>query len=240
MVLDLTATVITPGFILGLFIVGLYGAMKYGEQTWGPDPKKWSTTKYFQILAVALGVSLIGYLMTGILEVATIEQITSVAGPAFELLGAAVLGLLGIKYSVNIAKTGSLTATTGTPAGESASAAPASAGGDTIEAFGFTVIPAFLEGKSPFIAIAKVMCSQTVSAISIEWTDGALPQVYNLVKEGGYAVANIGHQYTFIPDGKYTGLTYYPEITVIGKNGKKQVFNTEETGRCLSIHVMGA
>lgn len=87
-----------------LFLLGLYGAFKFAEQTWGADPTKWDYVKYLQIFAAAILVSVVMYFSTGVLGAATIEQITS----ALALLGGSVLTILGWKTAKNVATTGTI------------------------------------------------------------------------------------------------------------------------------------
>jgi len=102
---------------------------------------------------------------------------------------------------------------------------------------GFTVLPTFLEGKSPFLAVIQLKCSTICIGWRIDWLDGSPLQDGGFVAEGEYNVANVYHTYHYQFDGKYTGHTFYPKITIISKDGIVNTFNTEVTGRCLSIGV---
>lgn len=219
---------VTPAIIASIFVLAMYGAVKYGEQTWGTNPTSWSYVKYAQIFIVALVVTAIGYLATGVLGVATVEQINAWLGPAFETLGAAVALLIGAKYTIKVAEKKALTAN---------SAEQPKPGDDGIESYGATFTPAFQEVKSPSLAIVKIACSETVAQYMIDWKDGTPITVGGFTHEGEYYVATVGHLYSYLFDGKYDSHTFYPEITIIGNDGDKNVFNTEGKGRSVSILV---
>jgi hypothetical protein len=208
----------------------IFGVMKYGQKKYGPNPEAWNPMDVLQLVIVAAIVTVWTYFGKGVIAEPDLDMLMGVLQPLFAILGTSVFALTGYKLTINYKKSAEA-------AGAVTPATVEPATGDEITAFGFTVKPAFLEGKSPYVALAKITCSQTVAAVTVDWKDGSPVVPYTLQPEDEYMVIGIAHQYTFVQDGKYTGMTFYPEIQVIGKNGKTQVFNTAETGRCLSIYV---
>jgi hypothetical protein len=203
--------------------------------TFGPNPQTWEPSKFYTLLLVGLVIVLGGWYVSGTMEVPGEDMINTVLPyiePIFATLGLSLTVLLGGKYGKTVIKTGAFT-------GPSAAAkVPVVAQTqDPIKYLGFTVTPAFLGGKSPFAAVLLLKASTIVTDFSIDWKDGSPVQTGKFVIEGEYAIAQVAHAYTYIFDGKYTGKTFYPQITVISKDGLSNTFNTETQGRCVSIEV---
>jgi hypothetical protein len=203
------------------------------------DLQRYATTLGY-VAMVAVGA----YIVTGVVPdfnavLAEVEQGIPEGAALLTVATSFIFGLINFllkkaKTSPTAVAVSASKPTVGVPV-----SAPVTAPTDEIKSFGFTVLPTQLEGKSPYLAAFKVICSQSVASVLIDFLDGSVPQVFNLIAEGEYMVANINHQYLYVPEGKYTGHTFYPKMTVTGKNGKTQEFNTETTGRCLSILVSG-
>ena len=94
---------LTPAIVAAVFLLALYGAMKYAEKLWGPNPETWDPVKYLQVFGAAVLVTAIGYLSTGVLTTATIDQIAAILNPALEILGGSLFTLVGYKTVKNIA-----------------------------------------------------------------------------------------------------------------------------------------
>jgi hypothetical protein len=224
---------ITPDLIFGLVLLAFFGAVKYGEQTWGPNPTTWSWKKYAQVFVAALVVTVMGYLLTGVMQVATIAEITQWLTPALSLVGATLLSLYGAKYVVKVGNSGSLTNPVPvTP--------PAN---DGISDYGTSLTPSFQSGTSPFVGVVNIQCAKTVSQWIIDWLDGSPVQMGGFDEGTDYYTAQAAHQYSYVVPvgGKYDSHTFYPTITIVGKDGDRNVFNIEgtesHTGRAVSICV---
>jgi len=234
MAIDPTITLIGT-----MLMLALYGALRYAQQTFGDNPEAWDTTKFFTIIGVGIVVVVAGYYATGITEVPSMDAIGKLVEfvtPMFTTLGASVLALLGIKWGVNVGTNKQLVAPV-TGVGTTICTTIPAATAEAIKYIGFTVMPSFLEGKSPFLAVFQIKCSTIAIGWKIDWKDGSPVQEGGFAYDGGYNVVNVYHMYTYAGDGKYTGHTFYPEITIISKDGVANVFNTETAGRCLSIGV---
>ena len=216
----------TLSLIATFIVLALYGAVKYAQQTFGDNPQQWDTTKFFTIIGAGAIVVVVTWYSTGVTGLPTNEYIDMVLqyiAPLLTTLGGAVTVLLGGKYVKEVVTNKVLIA-------------PVSVS-QALPHLGFTVIPAFLEGKSQFLAVFQIKCSTICIGWRIDWLDGSPVQEGGFVTEEGYNVANLYHTYTYQFDGKYTGHTFYPKITIISKDGIVNTFNTEVTGRCLSIGV---
>jgi hypothetical protein len=112
---------------------------------------------------------------------------------------------------------------------------------DPIKYLGFTVLPAYLEGVSPYPAKFKIICSLLVTDYVVDFQDGSPVAAGKLYREGEYMVQTFEHLYNYVKDGKYSGHTFFPTIQITGSDGVggqvTNVFNTAEKGRCLSITV---
>jgi hypothetical protein len=217
----------TTTIILTFIGVLVIGAAKYYERKYGNNPEAWDNQKFGIFVIVAGIIMVLEYSYTAAVSFPAdeiLDPLLQLMTPIFTLFGATYSAIVGGKL---VKSTIIAPATT-----IAAAIAP-----EDIDAFGFKILPSFLEGKSPFLAVAQVTCSQTVSGMTVDWKDGSAIQAFTFTPDGEYYTASIGHQYTFTGDGKYTGHTFYPEITLIGKNGKKQTFNTELSGRCWSVYV---
>jgi hypothetical protein len=203
------------------------------------DLQRYATTLGY-VAMVAVGA----YIVTGVVPdfnavLGEVEQGIPEGAALLTVVTSFIFGLINFflkkaKTSPTATAVAAAKPTAGVPVSTSAvSVAPV----DEIKSFGFTVLPTYLEGKSPYLAAFKVVCSQSVESVVIDFLDGTVPSLFKLIAEGEYMVANINHQYIYVAEGKYTGHTFYPKITVNGKNGRTQEFNTETTGRCLSILV---
>jgi len=222
---------VTPELIAGLFLVALFGAMKYAEQTWGMNPTTWSWKKYAQVFVAALAVTVVGYLLTGVMNIATIDEINQWLVPALSFVGATVLSLYGAKYAVKVGNSGALTNPVTPPAN------------DGISDYATTLTPSFQSGVSPFVGVVNIQCAKSVSQWIIDWLDGSPVQMGGFDEGAEYFTAQIAHQYTYVVPvgGKYDSHTFYPTITIVGKDGDRNVFNIEgtesHTGRAVSICV---
>jgi len=117
---------------------------------------------------------------------------------------------------------------------------------EKFESIGFKVEPPFQEGQSPYLAQFTITCGTIATAYDVDFMDGSHPESGVFILEGnledGYKVATIEHEYTYLKGkSKYSGHSFYPKITIYGNgpDGEKIIneFNTEKTGRCLSIIV---
>jgi hypothetical protein len=225
----------TVGIIATAMMLALFGVMKYALNTFGPNPQTWEPAKFYPLLLVGLVIVLGGWYINGTMEIPTdsaIEAVLPYIQPVFATLGLSLTVLLGGKYGKTVVQAKALT-------GAAAAAKPVAAGtvADPIKYLGFTVTPAFLGGKSPFAAVLLLKASTIVTDWMIDWKDGTPIQTGKFVIEGEYAIAQVAHAYTYTFDGKYTGRTFYPAITVTSKDGVTNTFNTEAQGRCVSIEV---
>jgi hypothetical protein len=225
----------TIGLIATAFMLALFGVMKYALNTFGPNPQTWESGKFYTLLLVGLVVVLGGWYVSGTMEVPGEDAINAVLPyiePIFATLGLSLTAILGAKYGKTAIKAGALT-------GPAAAAKPVAAGtvADPIKYLGFTVTPAFSGGKSPFAAVLSMKASTIVTDWMIDWRDGSPIQAGKFVIDGEYATAQVVHAYVYAFDGKYTGKTFYPQITVTSKDGVTNTFNTEAQGRCVSIEV---
>jgi hypothetical protein len=245
-------TLITPELVFGLLMIATFGAVKYAEQTWGNNPAKWSWKKYAQVFVAALAVGVTGFILTGTMDVATIDQINQWLTPALSFVGATILSLYGVKYTAKVVENKSLTNSapapvtkpTGATVGSTA-ATYAATGNDGIspEGYGVEVLPGFQEGKSPYIAVVTMKCSESVKEWFIDWMDGSATQNGKFIHEGEYFIQTVAHQYVFEKGigAKYDSHTFYPMITIVGLDGDKKILNVEgttaNTGRAVSICV---
>lgn len=221
------------GLIATFIMLAVYGTVKYAEKTFGPNPETWDSGKFAVLLSVGVIIVVGAWYLNGAVEMPTIEafdQVMPFFTTVFGTLGASLTVLLGGKYAKKVAQTGKLVSKQTV---EVAAAATES----TLQYIGFTVTPTQMEGKSPFLAAFKIQCSTIAVGWSIDWKDGSAPQQGGFVTEGEYNVVTVYHLYNYQYDGKYTGHSFYPEITIVSKDGVKNTFNTEATGRCLSIIV---
>jgi hypothetical protein len=117
---------------------------------------------------------------------------------------------------------------------------------EEFKSIGFTVEPAFQEGKSPYMAEFTIECGTIATDFMIDFKDGSEPVSGMLELEGneedGYKRIVVEHEYTYKKGAsKYSGHSFYPEITIFGKapdgSDVENEFNTAEKGRCLSIIV---
>ena len=228
----------TLGLVATFLMLAIYGAIRYAQQTFGDNPKQWDSTKFFILIGVGIVVVVGEWYLYGTQQIPGIETFNLVLPyltTIFGTLGASLTVLLGGKYIKTIAVNKALVAsvTSSAPTGPMIPIEVTEA----IEHLGFTVTPAFLESKSPFLAVFQIKCSTICIGWRINWKDGANVQEGGFATEGGYNVANVYHMYNYSYDGKYTGHTFYPEISIISKDGVINTFNTEATGRCLSIGV---
>jgi hypothetical protein len=117
---------------------------------------------------------------------------------------------------------------------------------EEFKSIGFKVEPAFQEGKSPYNSEFTITCGTIATDFMIDFMNGSEPVSGMLELEGniedGYKVVVIEHEYKYKKgSSKYSGHSFYPEITIYGKSPDgadvENVFNTAEKGRCLSIIV---
>ena len=98
---------------------------------------------------------------------------------------------------------------------------------------GLVVTPVAQEGESPLQAIFTLHTGYDSQGwrptIIIDWKDGSSDMVSRWNEYGRDVVSHV-YQYEQ-GDTKYTGHQFYPEFTVVSSNGKREVFNTEQTGR---------
>lgn len=225
---------------LGAAGIGFTWYLKVRPQGEALNPYKLLQSAIFGAVAGVL-LAVTGVAITDTTVIAMIEQLGFSVTDALNISGVvlgfltAMLGGSGGLVIENLWKAlGLKTISKATTVATIATTTPVS---QAIEHLGFTVTPAFLEGKSPFLAVFQIKCSTICIGWRINWTDGSPVQDGSFTSEGEYNVANVYHSYSYSFDGKYTGHTYYPTITIISKDGVVNTFNTETTGRCLSIVV---
>lgn len=102
---------------------------------------------------------------------------------------------------------------------------------------GFTVLPAFNEGQSPYVAKLAISASpqwgeHEVKTVTIDWDDGKC-ETFPLSQGSAF----VTHTYVYVAERQYTGHTFYPKFTLQSIDGITKVLNTEKTGRCCSIWV---
>lgn len=232
---------VTEGFpidtaVIGtLFLLGLYGAFEFAKQTWGPDPKTWSYTKYFQIFAAAVLVSVIMYLSTGVLGAATIEQITS----ALALLGGSVATILGYKTVKNVATNGTIVnpeaikpaATAAVEQAQEVATVAKVAG--VVDWLSFSMTPTFPKGISPFTQAFKFYATRPqpdhpgVVSVDVDWGDGTPLQ--NVPMKDGYA--EVSHTFEYSQGySAYFAKVFRPVFMVIGSDDSRKSYNLTTDG----------
>jgi hypothetical protein len=225
----------TPAIIGMVFMLGIYGAFKFAEQSWGSDPTKWDPFKYLQVFGAAILVTAVMYLASGVLTTATIEQITQ----ALALLGGSVLTILGYKTAKNVSANGALINPAIKPTATTTGGA--SAGGWQPD---FSVFPAAIRVMS---GTPVTFTLQTVSPgtgpdtgihrckeVIIDWMDGTPLKVVPM----GDGIVQVSKAYNYVAGtSEYDAHQFYPEFTTVDAyDGAKKSFNTE--GRACAVEVV--
>lgn len=102
---------------------------------------------------------------------------------------------------------------------------------------GFTVLPTSPELKSGQSVALRVQTGLATKHLVIDWNDGSTPQEIPLLAGSATAI----HTYTFTPDGKYTGHTFFPVFTISDDAGHWKSFNNVSIGQgaCCAVYVTG-
>lgn len=217
---------------IALTIVGvaIIGGMKYYQRKYGNDPEAWDTNKFLMFIGVAMVIMAGEYLYGN--EIAFPAE--DVIVPAMALFGTAYTVITAGKLGKNVAiKTNLISPAT---VSISQPVSTPSYGGWTP---GFTVMPAFSKGVSPYIAklfvsggnLPETEATGKRCGLRIDWMDGS--PVQDFVLDSVTGMANVEHVYKYEKGAsKYTGHSFYPIFKMVMPDGTFKEFNTTDKRAC--------
>lgn len=216
----------TQFFTLVLTFIGVLviGAAKYYERKVSGSTEPWSDAKFGMFFVVAAGVMIVEYVYTGnmVFPADTIvESLMTFLNPIFLIFGAAYSAIIAGK----VAKETLIKPTIASLK----PAAPASSGIWTYG--GYSVTPAYKEGKSPltvdFNIYSTVVTSDHpgVTSVEVDWADGTNQTVIPV-----NGVGKAQHTFTFAATPKYTGHTFFPIFVYVWSDGHRETFNLDGRG----------
>lgn len=208
--------------VLTIIAVAIIGGMKYFERKYGTNPEAWDRNKFLTLIGVAMLVMAIEYVYG--------NEITF---PAEDIIVPA-MALFGTAYT--LITTGKLGKAVAVKANLIAPAATGTYGGWMP---GFTVMPAFSKGKSPYTAklyveggdLPETESTGRRCGLRIDWTDGSPVQDFTFDSVTG--TVEVQHTYMYSQGAsKYTGHSFYPNFKLILPDGTYREFNTTDKRAC--------
>ena len=210
-----------------------------------------SLEKYAQTFGYIALVSVAAYIATSALPDfdSILTQVTASGGTGDTGTILALLTTVGAWAYKNVLGKVSTT-TTATASSTSvvaASAATASTNTVTTEATtttwspGLTVTPTFQKGASPLpisltVKVGMESATGKRCKVKVDWMDSTPIEIFAADETTGIAV--IAHTYSYSQGTtKYTGHSFYPEITALSSDGTTAIQSINVDGKCCEIQV---
>ena len=210
-----------------------------------------SLEKYAQTFGYIALVSVAAYIATSALPNfdTILEQVTAAGGMGdtgtiltlLTTIGAWVIkNVIGSKTTTTPATTTASPSTTTTTSALS-TAPTATAPTTTTWSPGLTVTPTFQKGASPLpisltVKVGMESATGKRCKVKVDWMDSTPIEIFSADETTGVAV--ISHTYSYAQGTtKYTGHSFYPEITALSSDGTTAIQSINVDGKCCEIEV---
>ena len=249
-----TATIaVMAGGIIYVSTMFFYRKITAGET--------FSLEKYAQTFGYIALVAIAAYITTSaipdfdaILSQVTASNGTADSGTILSLL--TVVGawlyknVLGKISTTTITTTTTTAASTATVVATPAVAVASPVAATTVQAAavswspGLTVTPTFQKGTSPLpisltVKVGMERATGKRCKVKVDWMDSTPIEIFSADETTGIAV--ISHTYNYAQGTtKYTGHSFYPEITALSSDGATAIQSINVDGKCCEIEVQSA